>query len=639
MRLACALLLALHAGVGSAGKGGGVKEIRSKNQFDTLLKYHKLSTGLPVVVDYYSDSCGPCRMMEPIYKNMAKEYDGKAVFVKVNVQTTNVGQQIRSMPTFQFWMNGKKMEEFSGGDEGSLRRITADLSRKARAMNMEITAENLFEFYKEHDAGSKTLADCQKLLSRGMPADKLASSLKQKYGSKPKMTVKDRTKKKKKGEKEKFVDGSVRLDMADQEELEEALRKMRVENGEIEEGESGDDEGEEEENPFQEFVPGGFVGRAASVDEEKPEAVAIIGGGPAALSAAVYAARAGLKPVVIAPPVGGQLMGKGVDVENYPGLLDMTGPGIVHLMRKQALQFNTAFDGQVIKSVDLSARPFKLTTNTSNTLIAHSVIVATGADSNWLDVPGEYEFRGKGISSCATCDGFLFRDRPVVVIGGGDTAMEDALVLARTSSSVTVIHRRDKFRASRVLQQRVLTHSKITVRWNSQVKEFTAADTAMDDGSYAVGHVVVTDTQNGDESSIDCDAAFVAIGHSPNTEFLKGELEMDENNYLKVTPGSSHTSVEGVFAAGDVHDHVYRQAITSAGSGAMAALDAERWLSEIGFVIEDDPADSSAVPTDFAGAENETGAGAGGSGSPGGVDVDAAAAAAASASASFDKDL
>jgi thioredoxin reductase (NADPH) len=267
------------------------------------------------------------------------------------------------------------------------------------------------------------------------------------------------------------------------------------------------------------------------------------------------------------------------------------------------------------------------------------LIVATGADSNWLDVPGEYEFRGKGISSCATCDGFLFRDRPVVVIGGGDTAMEDALVLARTSSSVTVIHRRDKFRASRVLQQRVLTHSKITVRWNSQVKEFTAADTAMDDGSYAVGHVVVTDTQNGDESSIDCDAAFVAIGHSPNTEFLKGELEMDENNYLKVTPGSSHTSVEGVFAAGDVHDHVYRQAITSAGSGAMAALDAERWLSEIGFVIEDDPADSSAVPTDFAGAENETGAGAGGSGSPDGVDVDAAAAAAASASASFDKDL
>lgn len=453
------------------------------------------------------------------------------------------------------------------------------------------------------------------------------------------MTVKDRTKKKKKGEKEKFVDGSVRLEMADMEELEEALRKMRIENGEISESGDGEEEEEEETNPFEEFVPGGYVGRPASLSAEKPEAVAIIGGGPAALSAAIYAARAGLKPVVIAPPVGGQLMGKGVDVENYPGLLDSTGPGIVHLMRKQALQFNTAFDGQTIKSVDLTQRPFKLTTNTSNTVMAHSVIVATGADSNWLDVPGEYEFRGKGISSCATCDGFLFRDRPVVVIGGGDTAMEDALVLARTSSSVTVIHRRDKFRASRVLQQRVLQHSKITVRWNSQVKEFTAADTAMDDGSYPVGHVVLTDTVTGEESSIDCDAAFVAIGHSPNTDFVKGALEMDANNYIKVRPGSSHTSVEGVFAAGDVHDHVYRQAITSAGSGAMAALDAERWLSETGFVVEDEPAESSAVPTDFAGAQNETGEGSK-DGSEDGVDVAAAsAAAAAAASASFDKDL
>ena len=217
--------------------------------------------------------------------------------------------------------------------------------------------------------------------------------------------------------------------------------------------------------------------------------------------------------------------------------------------------------------------------------------------------------------------------------------MEDALVLARTSSSVTVIHRRDKFRASRVLQQRVLQHSKITVRWNSQVKEFTAAETAMDDGSYPVGHVVVTDTVSGEESSIDCDAAFVAIGHSPNTDFVKGALEMDENNYIKVTPGSSHTSVEGVFAAGDVHDHVYRQAITSAGSGAMAALDAERWLSETGFVVEEDPAESSAVPTDIAGGQNETGEGSK-DGSEDGVDVDdASAAAAAAASASFDKDL
>lgn len=393
MRLA--LLVALGA-AGSAHAGdakGGVKEIRNKNQWDTLLKYHKLSTGLPVIVDYYSDGCGPCRMMAPIYKSMSKEYAGRAVFTKVDVNRVNIGQQIRSMPTFQFWLNGKKMEEFSGGDEGSLRRITADLARKARQMNMEVTAENLFEFYKEHEP-SKTLADCQKLLSRGMPADQLVASLKKKYKAKPKLTVKDRKKKKKKGEKSKFVDGSVRLEMADMEELEEMVRKLKIESGELDEsgdgggGEDGEEGDEEGDSPFLEFMPGGHVGRAASVDAAQPDAVAIIGGGPAALSAAVYCARAGLRPVVIAPPVGGQLMGKGVDVENYPGLLDMTGPGIVSLMRQQALSFNTAFDGNYITNVDLSERPFKLTTNTSSVLQAHSVIVATGADSNWLDVPG-----------------------------------------------------------------------------------------------------------------------------------------------------------------------------------------------------------------------------------------------------------
>lgn len=592
------LALALAVGLVCAGdKGGTVKEIRNKNQWDTLLKYHKLNTGLPVIVDHYSDGCGPCRMMAPIYKNLAKEYAGRAIFTKVDVNRVNIGQPIRSMPTFQFFLNGKKMEEFAGGDEGSLRRITADLARKARQMNMEVTPENLLAFYQEQGAAEKTLKDCQKLLSRDIPVDKLVKSLKDKYGKKPKLTVKDRKKKKKKGEKDRYVDGSVRLEMADMDELEEAIKKLKVESGEVDEGSNGDgDSGDEsdEENPFEEFVPSGFIGHAASTDVAKPEAVTIVGGGPAALSAAVYCARAGLKPVVVAPPVGGQLMGKGVDVENYPGLLDMTGPGIVHLMRMQALSFNTAFDGQTISSVDFSSRPFRLTTNTSNVIASHAVIIATGADSNWLNVPGEYEFRGKGVSSCATCDGFLYKDKPVVVIGGGDTAMEDALVLARTSSSVTVIHRRDKFRASRVLAQRVLSNSKITVRWNAVVKEFTAGTDALDDGSYPVGHVVVKDVNTDEESSIDCEAAFVAIGHSPNTDFLKGHLDMDSNNYLQVVPGTSQTSVKGVFAAGDVFDKVYRQAITSAGSGAMAALDAERWLSETGFVIEDEGSSSPA---------------------------------------------
>jgi len=639
MRLVRALAaLALQTELCAAGdkkEGGTVKEIRNRNQWETLLKYHKLSSGLPIVVDFYSDGCGPCRMMAPIYKNMAKEYAGRAIFTKVDVNAADIGQQIRSMPTFQFWMNGKKMDEFSGGDEGSLRRITADLARKAYQMNMEITPENLLKFYEEHGA-DKTIKDCQKLLSRGIPTQTLVKSLKEKYKAKPKLTVKNRKKKKKKGEKDRYVDGSVRLELADVEELEEAITKLKIASGELDENGQGGGEGEgdqDELDPFEEFVPGGFVGRAASMDVTQPEAVVIVGGGPAALSAAVYAARAGLRPVVIAPPVGGQLMGKGVDVENYPGLLDMTGPGIVHLMRKQALSFNTAFDGQIVADVDFSSRPFTLTTNTSNTIATNAVIMATGADSNWLDVPGEYEFRGKGVSSCATCDGFLYKDKPVVVIGGGDTAMEDALVLARTSSSVVVIHRRDKFRASRVLAQRVLSNSKITVKWNSQVKEFTAGTEKMHDGSFAVGHVVITDTVTKEESSIDCEAAFVAIGHSPNTEFLKGHLDMDENNYLKVTAGSSHTSVEGVFAAGDVHDHVYRQAITSAGSGAMAALDAERWLSEIGFVIEDEPA--AVVPDGLASNETTPGSTTGG----GAEEVNVDAAAAAAASATFDKDL
>ena len=196
------------------------------------------STGLPVVVDFYSDGCGPCRMMAPIYKQMAQEYAGRAVFTKVDVNAVNIGQQIRSMPTFQFWMNGKKMQEFSGGDEGSLRRITQDLARKARAMNMEITAENLFEFYKVHDK-SKTLKDCQKLLSRNIPIDKLVASLRQKYKAKPKLTQKDRRKKKKKGDKGKYVDGSVRLELADLEELEEMVRKVKVESGQLEEDGGG----------------------------------------------------------------------------------------------------------------------------------------------------------------------------------------------------------------------------------------------------------------------------------------------------------------------------------------------------------------------------------------------------------------
>ena len=311
---------------------------------------------------------------------------------------------------------------------------------------------------------------------------------------------------------------------------------------------------------------------------------------PAGLAAAIYAARAGLAPVVIAPPGGGQLLGKGVTVENFPGVNGVTGPGVVELMRAHARSFGVLFEESAVLAVALGRRPFALRTgdaNASQELEAHALVVATGADSVWLGVEGEARFRGGGVSSCATCDGFLFRDKPVAVVGGGDTAMEDALVLARTSSRVTVLVRRDRLRASHALAQRVLAHASIDVRWNTTVAAFDGASERVDRGGGVVDElptltsVRLRDAASGaDAGALDVAACFVAIGHTPNTGLFKGQLDMDETGYLATRGKSTETSVPGVFAAGDVADRVYRQAITSAGSGAAAALDAERWLSE-----------------------------------------------------------
>jgi len=310
--------------------------------------------------------------------------------------------------------------------------------------------------------------------------------------------------------------------------------------------------------------------------------VVVLGGGPAGLAAAIYAARAGLSPMVIAPSFGGQLLGKGVDVENYPGVVgaSATGRGIVQMMRKQAFGFETRLVDDLVVSVDLQKKPFELSlNNTQGVVKTNTIIIATGADSRWLGSPGEFKYRGGGVSSCATCDGFLFRDKHVVVIGGGDTAMEDALVLARTSSKVTVVHRRDSFRASKILAERVLNHPLIEVRWNSTLLEFHGET---EDSKEKLTHVTLKNTKSGEEEKIEVGAAFVAIGHDPNTKLFKGLLKMDKEGYLEVEGRSSKTSVDGVFAAGDVADKVYRQAVTSAGTGAMAALDSERWLSEHG---------------------------------------------------------
>jgi len=274
-------------------------------------------------------------------------------------------------------------------------------------------------------------------------------------------------------------------------------------------------------------------------------------------------------------------MAKGVDVENYPGMPRENGGKMIEVMKRQAKGFFAEIRDTEVQSMNLSVRPFEVNLN-GTSVRAHTVILATGANSRWLEAEGEYEYRGHGVSSCAACDGFLFMGKPCAVIGGGDTAMEEALMLSRICSEVTLIHRRDQFRASLVLQDRVRRNAKISVWWNSAVARFAGRSFEVDgEMRKALSHLEVRSTTDPTEDlkTLRVDAAFVAIGHTPNTEFALG-MDMDDQGYLTTEGKSTRTSVAGVFAAGDVADHVYRQAVTSAGSGAMAALDAERYLSE-----------------------------------------------------------
>jgi thioredoxin reductase (NADPH) len=299
------------------------------------------------------------------------------------------------------------------------------------------------------------------------------------------------------------------------------------------------------------------------------EKVLIIGSGPAGLTAAVYAARADLAPVMIEGfERGGQLM-LTTDVENYPGFPDgIMGPDLMEQFRKQAERFGTRIVTSDVTRVDLSERPFRAWVDESE-YQAQAVIISTGASARWLGVPGEAELRGFGVSACATCDGFFFRDRAIAVAGGGDSAMEEALFLTKFASRVTIIHRRDEFRASKIMAHRALEHPKIDVIWNTVIEDVV--------GDGAVTSLRLRDVLTGDTSDLAVDGLFVAIGHTPNTDIFKGQIELDDAGYI-VTNGNTMTSVEGVFAAGDVVDKVYRQAITAAGMGCSAAMDAERWL-------------------------------------------------------------
>lgn len=298
----------------------------------------------------------------------------------------------------------------------------------------------------------------------------------------------------------------------------------------------------------------------------------IIGSGPAGLTAAIYAARARLNPLLFAGfSWGGQLMTT-TDVENYPGFKDgIQGPELMNNMMEQAKRFGTDVKYENVNKVDFSGEIKKIVSD-SGEYLAKAVIIATGATYRMLEVPGEKEFWTKGVSSCATCDGAFFRDKIVSVVGGGDSAMEEAQFLTRFASKVFLIHRRDEFRASKIMQEKVLSNPKIEVLYNTEIKEL--------EGDIKLRKIKLFNNQDNSESSIDSDGLFLAIGHIPVTNYLENQVELKENGYVKSSDGV-HTSVKGVFVCGDVEDHIYRQAITAAGAGCRAAITAERWLSEL----------------------------------------------------------
>jgi thioredoxin reductase (NADPH) len=306
--------------------------------------------------------------------------------------------------------------------------------------------------------------------------------------------------------------------------------------------------------------------------------VVIIGSGPAGLTAAVYAARANLAPLVVegvfdGGPTGGQLT-LTTDVENYPGFVDgIVGPELILAMRGQAERFGTSYVTEDIVRADLEATPIVLETASGRTITTRSLIIATGAKPRRLEVPGEDELWGAGVSACATCDGFFFGDKHVVVVGGGDTAMEEATFLTKFASKVTVVHRREELRASKIMQERAFKNDKIEFVWNATVTRINGQDGQ-------VSSVELTDTVTGETSDFPCEGLFLAIGHIPNSGLFEGQLDLDDEGYILVDEPSTRTKIPGVYASGDVVDHVYRQAVTAAGTGCRASIDAERWLAE-----------------------------------------------------------
>jgi len=303
--------------------------------------------------------------------------------------------------------------------------------------------------------------------------------------------------------------------------------------------------------------------------------VVIIGSGPAGYTAAIYAARAMLEPILIQGMQPGGQLTITTDVENYPGYADVIqGPWLMEQMEKQATHVGTRIVTDLVTELDLKQRPFRLVCDSGDVYLAETVILATGAQARWLGIPSEEKFSGGGVSACATCDGFFYRNKEVIVVGGGNTAVEEALFLTNFASKVTIVHRRDHFRAERILQERLFKHPKIEVVWDSALDEICGTEAPA-----KVSHVRLKNVKTGATTEIPADGVFIAIGHAPATELVKGQIKLRPSGYVEVAPNSTATSVPGVFAAGDVADETWRQAVTAAGMGCMAALEAERYLA------------------------------------------------------------
>lgn len=560
-----------HSPADTAYIHGHVAEITNLPALKEVMALHKDGTGLPVVLDFYSPSCGPCRMIAPKLKALADEYKGRAAFIKVDVNSAyDIGSEyrVRAMPTFHFYHNGNLAHSFQGADSRSLVSTTEQLARRAENagtyVKREVTSADLRAFYATHEPAKIEEVDDLVVKYGANKTAKLIRILRSKYKAEPTTTE---IKEPDPPPPPPSADGAATsLGSASVAELAAELQRRQEQALAVE----------------QEARAAAATVAPPYTSPSKPASVIIIGAGPAGLSAAIYAARAGLNPIVIAPTAGGQLEGKGVDVENFPGVVGASGPSLVSLMRTQAAGFNATVVSDVAVGLDTTTRPFRVRLNATAPLHSRAVIVALGAESKWLGVDGEYEYRGGGVSSCATCDGFLFRDKPVLVVGGGDSAMEEALVLARTSSHVTLVHRGAKLRASHAMAARVLGHPKITVRYHMTVSSF--GGTADENGANQLSHVSLLNHASGAPEIIHVAAAFIAIGHQPNTAMLRGSVKLRDDGYIDMSSSgrSMHTSCAGLFAAGDVADPYYRQAVTSAGSGAAAALDVERWLSEGG---------------------------------------------------------